>query len=82
MFKKGAEGMEYEIIKSISALSENSNGWKKEVNLVSWNGRMPKVDIREWNEDHTKMSKGVTLTLDEAEQITMALHNFIAERRK
>ena len=52
----------------------------KEVNLVSWNGKLPKVDIREWNEDHSTMTKGVTLTDEEAESVAMILHNYISER--
>lgn len=31
----------YEIIKTIGVLSENSKGWTKELNLISWNGRDP-----------------------------------------
>ena len=46
-------------------LSENAKGWTKELNLVSWNDREPKYDIREWSPDHSKMGKGCTLTADE-----------------
>lgn len=53
----------------------------KEVNLVSWNGKAPKLDIREWNADHTTMTKGLTLTDAEAETLVMILHNYVAERR-
>jgi hypothetical protein len=55
----------FEVEKSFGVLSEKPNGWKKEVNLVSWNGREAKFDIREWNEDHTRMSKGLTFTKEE-----------------
>lgn len=58
---------EFEIEKEIAVLSEASNGWQKELNLVSWNGREAKYDIRDWSPDHSKMSKGVTLTNQEAE---------------
>ncbi|WP_255259730.1 YdbC family protein [Lentibacillus sp. CBA3610] len=37
-------------------------GWTKELNLVSWNGRDPKYDLRDWSPDKAKMGKGVTLT--------------------
>ena len=40
--------------------------WTKEVNLVGWNGRDPKIDIREWSEEHTKMTKGVNFTKEDA----------------
>jgi len=37
----------------------------KELNLISWNEREPKYDIREWSPDHEKMGKGVTLSEEE-----------------
>ncbi|CCQ95471.1 conserved hypothetical protein [[Clostridium] ultunense Esp] len=55
----------YEIIKRIGILSEGSKGWKKELNLISWNNQEAKYDIRDWSPDHEKMSKGITLTKDE-----------------
>lgn len=55
--------------------------WTKEINMVSWNSRPPKLDLRTWNEDHTIMEKGITLTNEEAEKVAMILHNFIAERK-
>ena len=54
--------MEYEIYRFIVALSKPNNGWIKELNSVSWNGREPVYDIRVWNQDHSKFGKGVTLT--------------------
>ena len=55
----------FKIKESLGVLSESSRGWKKELNLVSWNGREPKYDIREWDPEHEKMGKGVTLTEEE-----------------
>ena len=55
----------FDILKHFGALSEEKNGWKKELNLVSWNGRSPKLDIRDWAPGHEKMGKGVTLTGEE-----------------
>ena len=55
----------YEIVESVAVLSENPKGWTKELNLISWNGRDPKYDIREWAPDHSRMGKGVTLTADD-----------------
>ncbi|MBC8924695.1 hypothetical protein IAI17_43600, partial [Escherichia coli] len=49
--------IEYEIIEEIGVLSENARGWRKELNKISWNGRPPKYDIRDWSEDHEKMGK-------------------------
>lgn len=55
----------YEIVKQVGVLSENPKGWTKELNLISWNGRDPKYDIREWAPEHEKMGKGVTLSQEE-----------------
>ena len=47
--------------------------WAKEVNIVSWNGGQPKIDIRDWSQDHTRMSRGITLTEEQAMNLTKAL---------
>ncbi len=57
--------LKYEIVKTIGVLSESPSGWTKELNLVSWNDRAPKYDVRDWAPEHAKMGKGVTLTQDE-----------------
>ncbi|MCI7239312.1 MAG: PC4/YdbC family ssDNA-binding protein [Anaerococcus sp.] len=57
----------YEIVENLGILSDNGKGWTKELNLVSWNEREPKYDIRDWNDDHSRMRKGITLTSEEAE---------------
>ena len=49
--------IKYEIIKKIGALSKSASGWAKEVNLISWNDREPKYDIRDWSADGEKMGK-------------------------
>ena len=59
----------FEIIKNIGLLSKKDNGWKKEVNIVSWSGKTPKIDIREWDEHHEKMSKGISLTEEELKKL-------------
>ena len=56
------KALKHEIINHIGILSEGTKGWKKELNRVSWNGSEPKYDLRDWNEDHTLMGKGCTLT--------------------
>ena len=57
--------IKYEIIKNIAVISTSASGWSKELNLISWNDREPKYDLRDWSADHTKMGKGVTLTKEE-----------------
>ncbi|GAB0169469.1 PC4/YdbC family ssDNA-binding protein [Lysinibacillus sp. CTST325] len=65
--------IKYEIVETVAVLSEGNKGWKKELNLISWNGREPKYDIRDWSEDHTKMGKGVTLSLSELQLLKESL---------
>ena len=57
----------YEIVENLGVLSEKPNGWRKEVNFVSWNEREAKLDIRDWSPDHKRMSKGVTFTEEESQ---------------
>lgn len=64
---------EYEVLETLGVLSQQNNGWKKELNKVSWNKREPVYDIRTWNPDHTKMGKGVTLTEAELEALRETL---------
>lgn len=61
--------IKYEIIKHIGKLSESSRGWTKELNIISWNGGVPKLDIRDWAPEHEKMGKGITLSEEEAEKL-------------
>jgi hypothetical protein len=68
-----ADTISYDIVKTYGVLSEEKSGWKKEINLVSWNSRPPKFDIREWAPGHEKMGKGVTLSREEAEKLAELL---------
>ncbi len=68
-----AKDFKYEIVKEIGVLSEGSKGWRKELNLVSWNGAEPKYDLRDWAPEHEKMGKGITLTDEEAEKLKQLL---------
>ena len=70
-----AQEFSYEIIEEIAVLSENNKGWRKELNLVSWNGRPPKFDLRDWAPEHEKMGKGLTLTNEEFEALQNAIEN-------
>ena len=55
----------FEITKELGVISENAKGWTRELNLVSWNEREPKYDIRDWSPDGSKMGKGISLSHDE-----------------
>lgn len=57
--------IKYEIIKKVGVLSTAASGWAKELNLVSWNDREAKYDLRDWSPDREKMGKGVTLSKEE-----------------
>lgn len=65
----------YEIIKEVGVLSENSKGWRKEINLISWNGATPKYDIRDWAPEHEKMGKGTTFSKDEVMKLKEILNS-------
>lgn len=69
------EKIKYEIVEHLGVLSESEKGWKKELNLISWNQREPKYDIRDWSENHEKMGKGITLSNDEAMKLRNILNN-------
>ena len=65
--------IKYDIIEEIGVLSENDKGWKKELNLISWNGAKPKYDIRDWSPEHEKMGKGVTLSEEEMKKLKILI---------
>ena len=65
----------FEVVKHIGLISENNKGWKKELNMVSWNGRAPKYDIRDWSPDGEKMGKGITLNEDEINKLKEILNS-------
>lgn len=66
--------LNYEIIETIGTISESATGWKKELNLISWNKREPKYDLRDWSPDHEKMGKGITLSKVEMESLRELLN--------
>ncbi len=67
--------IKYEIIEEIGVLSENARGWRKELNLVSWNDAAPKFDLRDWDPEHNRMGKGITLSREEAQTLMTLLES-------
>lgn len=67
--------IKFEIKETVGTLSEGSKGWKKELNLISWNDKEAKYDIRDWDTEHVKMGKGVTLTVEELRKLKEILNN-------
>jgi hypothetical protein len=65
--------IKFDVVKHIGVISSEKSGWTKELNLVSWNGRAPKLDVRDWAPGHEKMGKGVTLSEGEAAQLAELL---------
>ena len=65
--------IQYEIVKEIAVLSKGDSGYTKEINLISWNGREPKYDIRSFSPNREKCGKGITLNDDEAAALLEAL---------
>lgn len=65
--------IQYEIVKEIAVLSKSDSGYTKEINLISWNGKEPKYDIRSFSPDREKCGKGITLTEAEAKLLLSAL---------
>lgn len=65
----------YEIMEELGVLSESVSGWTKELNLVSWNDRPAKFDIRDWSPDHEKMGKGITLSNEDVKALKEILED-------
>lgn len=66
--------IKYEIVKQICILSESAKGWTKELNLITWNDREPKYDLRDWAPKHERMGKGTTLTVEELKELRDVLN--------
>ena len=66
----------YEILNHIGTLSTSNTGWSKELNVVKWNEANPKIDIRDWDMEHEKMSRGASLNVKEAEKLRELLADY------
>ena len=74
-----SDPIEFKIARRIAVLGPSGKEWSMELNLVGWNGREPKLDIRTWDPSHERMGKGIALTKDEAEKLRDALTTYLAE---
>ena len=72
----------FEIQEHIGVLNTHETGWTKEVNIVSWNGNKPKIDLRDWSPDHKQMGRGITLTREEGDKMVRALGQRIMEQQR
>ncbi|NFB31348.1 hypothetical protein EXM76_09545 [Clostridium botulinum] len=67
--------IKFEIKDKLGVISEASKGWTKELNLISWNGKQAKYDLRDWAPEHEKKGKGVTLSAEELKSLKEILNN-------
>lgn len=67
--------IKHEILETLGIISTSPKGWTKEVNLIRWNDKPAKIDIRDWSPDHEKMGKGITLTEEEAQALKEILES-------
>lgn len=83
-----ASKLTFEIKQHLGAITSTIRGrkegdeWMKEVNIVAWNGGLPKIDIRDWHESHEKMSKGITLSEDEAREVMEILQRYFVGKEQ
>ncbi len=73
--KNGNGSISFDVRDALGVLSTSSTGWNKEVNVIAWNDAQPKLDIRDWDENHEHMSKGITLHRDEARELFKVLES-------
>jgi hypothetical protein len=66
--------IKFEIKETVGTLSQSPRGWNKELNLISWNGKEPKFDLRDWAPDHEKMGNGITLNVEELKALRNLLN--------
>ncbi|KRU30553.1 transcriptional coactivator p15 [Clostridium sporogenes] len=67
--------IKFEIKDKLGVISESPKGWAKELNLISWNGKQAKYDLRDWAPEHEKIGKGVTLSAEELKSLKEILNN-------
>ena len=68
-----ADMVGHEIVEHIAVIGDKEKSVKKELNLVSWNNKDAKYDLRPWSADHERAYKGLTLTHQEAKDLYHAL---------
>jgi len=72
----------FEIKDKLGVLSTHSTGWTKEINIVQWNGGSSKFDIRDWDQSHERMSRGVTLREEEAKTLAELISKYFDSQTK
>ena len=67
--EKERDEVTFEVVEHLGVVASYPTGWKKELNKVAWNGNAAKFDIRDWDESHEHMSRGITLHTEEAKKV-------------
>lgn len=67
--------MNYDIEEEIGCFSSGGYSQEKRLNIISWNEKEPKIDIRIWSGD--KPLKGICMTRSEAEALNKLLSDYL-----
>ena len=51
----------FEIKEHIGTIYTSPGGWTTELNVVSWDGKPAKYDLRAWDPDHKRCDRGLRL---------------------
>ena len=73
---------DFKIIKHIVTLPKKDGAWATEINLISWHGKEPVYDIRDWLPNHHEAGEGLMFTADEAKIISAALCEEIQDDKR
>jgi hypothetical protein len=73
----GLADINYEVVERLGVINKYPTGWTKELNVIAWNGGKPKLDIRDWDEEHEHMSRGITLHVNEAKVLSEKLMEYV-----
>ena len=69
----------YNILKDYGVLGDPEKKIAKHLVLIEWGDKDAKYDIRGWDENFEKMSKGITLTRQEMKDLKELLNNMDLE---
>ena len=62
-----------EVLEEIGVIGQKKDGCTREVNIGACNNGPAKGDVRDWDPNHNRMSKGITLLEEEAENLVKVL---------
>ena len=71
----------YKIVQRVGVLSTDSEGNKKEFNIISFDGNEPVYDVRMWSADHAEMGEMPPFTKQEAEMFASMVANLYFDKK-